>query len=82
MRRIAKVLARGLALCLLLQFWASDAWACEVCYGKAESPIIDGMNMSVLFMLATTYVLIVGMAGGFFVLRRKALAKKRCEEGS
>lgn len=82
MRRLAKVLGRGVALCLLLQFWGSAAWACEVCYGKAESPVIDGMNMSVLFMLATTYVLIVGMAGGFFMLRHKALVKKRCEEGS
>ncbi|HSR49852.1 MAG TPA: hypothetical protein VLV83_03430 [Acidobacteriota bacterium] len=71
----------GLALAVAA-LSATPAWACEVCYGAADAPIIDGMNMSILFMLATTYVLIVGMAGGFFFLRRKAVRRAGSQEES
>ena len=68
------ILRKTSALVVVL-FTASsgDVWACEVCYGAAESPIIDGMNMSVLFMLGMTYSLIVGAGLSFFLIRRRAL---------
>ncbi len=53
--------------------------ACEVCYGAADSPIIDGMNMSIIFMLVLTYILIIGIAVCFFMMRRRSLQALQTE---
>ena len=45
--------------------------ACSVCYGAADSPIIAGMNLSVLFMAILTYSILVGFASFFLYLRRR-----------
>lgn len=54
------------------------AFACSVCYGAAESPVLDGMNWSILFMLGLTYLLLGSFAAFFFYLRRRE--KMFCEE--
>lgn len=65
---------RWLAATLSVWFLAVDnGRACKVCYGAAESPIIEGMNLSIIFLLATTYFVLIGMTLTFFLRRRKAL---------
>jgi heme/copper-type cytochrome/quinol oxidase subunit 2 len=54
------------------------ALACSVCYGAAESPILDGMNWSILFMLVLTYLLLGSFAAFFIYLKRRE--KLFCEE--
>lgn len=70
--RFSRICKAALALALLSPFFSSSAWACEVCYGAAESPVLEGMSVSILFMLATTYFVIVGIGLTFFISRRRA----------
>ncbi|MGH9341790.1 MAG: hypothetical protein ACRD1R_19925 [Acidobacteriota bacterium] len=46
-------------------------WACSVCYGAAESPLIDGARLSIIFMLLLTYVIVGGFVLFFFYLRKR-----------
>ncbi len=55
-------------------------WACSVCYGAAESPIIKGAEMSILFMMLVTYTTLGGGIIGFLLLLRKR--RKVLEQGS
>ncbi len=64
--RITRSLKTGLLLIWIGGLFSSQAWACEVCYGAAESPMLEGMSASVLFMLATTWVLLILARRDFF----------------
>jgi heme/copper-type cytochrome/quinol oxidase subunit 2 len=46
--------------------------ACPVCFGAAETPIIDGANLGVLVMLAITFAVQGAFVGFFIYLRRRA----------
>lgn len=67
-----KNLARAMTV-LLLAVLAAPAFGCPVCFGETDSPMVQGVQASVLFMVAVTYVLIVSGVVTFFVLRRRAL---------
>lgn len=67
-----RTLVRAVAV-LLLASLAAPAFGCPVCFGETDSPMVHGMQASVLFMVAVTYFLIVSGLVTFFVLRRKAL---------
>jgi len=67
-----KNLARAVTV-LLLAALAAPAFGCPVCFGETDSPMVHGVQASVLFMVAVTYVLIVSGVVTFFVLRRRAL---------
>ncbi len=67
-----RILRLGWALALAWALSTANARACEVCYGAAESPMLEGMSMSVVFMLATTYFVLIGMGLTFFITRRRA----------
>ena len=69
---ISRFLKTGLLLILMGGLFSSQAWACEVCYGAADSPMLDGMGASILFLLATTYFVIAAMGLTFFISRRRA----------
>lgn len=51
----------------------SAAHACAVCYGAAESPVITGTRLSIVFLLVLTYLLLGGGIAGFVLLRRRAI---------
>lgn len=70
--RFSKALKTSLRLSPLCLLFTSNAWACEVCYGAAESPMLEGMSASIFFLLATTYFVIVGIGLTFFISRRRA----------
>ncbi|MCH9651090.1 MAG: hypothetical protein K0U98_22900 [Deltaproteobacteria bacterium] len=69
MRRRTLALSAAVAVCLLLI--CGDAFGCPVCYGESDDEILRGAELSVLFMVGLTYMLLVG--GGvlsFFLYRR------------
>lgn len=68
MRHLARIVT-----VLLLSGLAAPAFGCPVCFGETDSPMVHGMQASVLFMMAVTYLLIVSGVVTFFVLRHKAL---------
>ena len=50
----------------------STVLACPVCFGAAETSMIDGAKLGVLVMLAITLVVQGGFVGFFFYLRKRA----------
>lgn len=47
------------------------AEACSVCFGAAESPLVDGINYSILFMVGLTYTTLGGFIAFFIYLRKR-----------
>lgn len=68
-RRGATAVAWGTTV--LAWVWASPASACPVCYGNAEGDMIDAAQISVLFMLGLTYVVLGGGVAAMFLIRAK-----------
>ena len=52
--------------------------ACTVCAGGASDTTIEGYNASVLFLMATPYLVMGSILGGIVFTYRRAL-KKRAE---
>lgn len=51
---------------------SSSAFACPVCFGAEETPLIDGARMGILALLAITLAVQGGFVGFFLYLRRRA----------
>jgi hypothetical protein len=51
---------------------ASPAFACPVCFGADETPLIDGAKLGVLALLVITLVVQGGFVGFFLYLRKHA----------
>ena len=51
---------------------SSSVFACPVCFGAAESPLIDGAKLGVLVMVAITLVVQGAFVGFFLYLRNRA----------
>jgi len=48
--------------------------ACSVCFGQSDSPLAQGTNMGVFFMLGVTVVMLTAFASFFiYLIRRKRL---------
>ena len=46
--------------------------ACSVCFGQSDSPLAQGTNMAIFFMLGVTGVILASFAGFFiYLIRRK-----------
>jgi hypothetical protein len=50
--------------------------ACSVCITGAGDPTADAFNWSVLFLMATPYLVMGSIAGGLFLAYRRAAAKR------
>jgi hypothetical protein len=50
----------------------SSLFACPVCFGAAESPLIDGAKLGVLVMVAITLAVQGAFVGFFLYLRNRA----------
>ena len=46
--------------------------ACPVCFGAAETPLIDGAKLGVLVMLGVLFVVQAAFVGFFLYLRKRA----------
>jgi hypothetical protein len=48
------------------------ALACPVCFGQSDSPMAQGVNMGIYFLLAVVAGVLVAFAGFFIYLARRA----------
>ena len=51
--------------------------ACAVCFGDSDSDMARGARLSVLFLLALTYLVMGGGVAAFFYARSRARAGNR-----
>jgi hypothetical protein len=51
---------------------SSSVFACTVCFGAAETSIIDGTRLGILVLLAVTLAVQGAFAGFFLYLRQRA----------
>jgi len=49
-----------------------DVLACSVCWGAAQDPVVHGTKLSIVFLLALTYLLLGGGVGMVLMVRRRA----------
>jgi hypothetical protein len=63
---------RAFTVAALILAGHSTALACPVCFGAAESPLIDGAKLGVLVMVAITLVVQGAFLGFFLYLRKRA----------
>ncbi len=45
--------------------------ACSVCFGQSDSPLAQGTNMGIFFMLGITGVMLAAFAGFMIYLNRR-----------
>jgi hypothetical protein len=57
---------------LVLIGGSTSVFACPVCFGAEETPIIDGTKLGVLVLLAITFAVQGGFVGFFLYLRKRA----------
>jgi hypothetical protein len=76
---VAKKLTHvGVTLLLVgLGSWSPPAHACAVCFGDASSPLVQGSNLAILFLLGTVGGLIaaVGLVVGSWIGRARRLGQ-------
>ena len=68
-------LPQALALALFLSVKPSSAWACAVCFGPANSAMVQSANTGILFLLGVVGTVLVGFASLFitWLVRAKKL---------
>ena len=70
----------ALAITTALLARAAQSFACAVCLSGASDSVTEGYNASVLFLMATPYVVVASIVGGLIFTYRRAL--KRNEKAS
>jgi hypothetical protein len=58
------------------------AQACAVCITGANDPTADAFNASVLFLMATPYLVVGSIAGGLYFVYRRAAVKSAQDEAA
>jgi hypothetical protein len=66
------VLRTAACALVLLLLPADPALACPVCFGPADSPMVDGVNIAILFLLGITGSVLGGFVAFFVHLARRA----------
>jgi hypothetical protein len=67
--RLTRVLTMAAAIVI---GGSSSVFACPVCFGAAETSIIDGTKLGILVLLAITLAVQGAFAAFFFYLRQRA----------
>ena len=72
----------GAAIAVLtgLLVMPGQADACAVCYGAADSPLTQGVNNGILFLLGVIAVVQVGFVALFVSIRQRARRERRRKE--
>lgn len=67
--------------CAVIGIWmaSGSAQACPSCYGVADGPMIQGMNMAILTMLGITGFVLAAISS-FFVMVRRRIKRLRAGE--
>jgi len=63
------------ALTTALLARAARSLACAVCLGGASDSVTEGYNASVLFLMATPYLVVASIVGGLVFTYRRALKR-------
>ncbi len=63
---------RHLLIAFALLLAPRVALACPVCFGQSDSPMAQGVNMGIYFMLGTIGVVLLGFAAFIVYLVRRA----------
>ena len=66
---LAQVLATAAAIVI---GGSSSVFACPVCFGALETPIVDGTKLGILVLLAITLAVQGAFVGFFLYLRNRA----------
>lgn len=61
---------------------AAQSWACAVCLTGNSDGSADGYNASVLFLMATPYLVVGAIAGGLIVTYRRAQKRRQQAENA
>lgn len=61
-----------IAIAFVVTFGMQTVIACPSCYGAADSPMTEGMNMAILSLLGITGGVLVSFVAFFVYLRRRA----------
>ena len=77
LRRFAAPARQALRRCiatagLVLIAGRATVFACPVCFGAEETPLIDGAKLGVVVMLGITLAVQGAFVGFFFYLRKRA----------
>jgi hypothetical protein len=65
---------RNVALGALMVAVPRVALACPVCFGQSDSPMAQGVNMGIYFLLAVVVGVLAAFASFFVYLARRAKA--------
>ena len=66
----------ALAITTALLARSAQSFACAVCLGGASDSVTEGYNASVLFLIATPYVVVASIVGGLIFTYRRALKRE------
>ena len=69
-----------MAVSFTLLVHTATLWACAVCLGGESDSLTDGFNASVLFLMATPYLVVGSIVGGLIFNYRRALKKSEKSE--
>jgi len=83
MSRRTSRLVGGAAALIATWVTSGSAWACAVCFGNPESPLIQGAQKGIVTMLIVTYLVVIGTVGmiGFTVIRARRRLKRASGPG-
>ncbi|RME50105.1 MAG: hypothetical protein D6795_10645 [Deltaproteobacteria bacterium] len=56
-------------------------WACPVCFGGADGPVAEGVNMAILFLLGVTGVVLSGFIALILIIRHRSRACAEVAKG-
>jgi hypothetical protein len=74
------VLRTALAAIALLVFIVPTAFACPVCFGAPDDPMVKGVNNGIWVLLGLVVFVQLGFAALFYSFWRKARQQKRFRE--
>jgi Na+-transporting methylmalonyl-CoA/oxaloacetate decarboxylase gamma subunit len=60
-------------------FLSPAAQACVTCFGRSDSPLAEGMNMGILFLLGVVLAVLAALACFFVYLGRRSVAAAQAE---
>ena len=71
----------SLAITTALLARATRSFACAVCLSGAGDSVTEGYNASVLFLMATPYVVVASIVAGLIFTYRRALKRNEKADG-
>ena len=76
----AEPVSRRVAFCTAMFLFApAAAYACPVCFGASDGPMLQGSNMGILALLIVTLGVLAAFGAFFFSLARRASRTSRSE---